>query len=145
MADLTVTDTTTVAAALRRLADFADANPDLAGRMGTSLVKPMIYAQTRDMLGQFVRAGLAAGATITKTFDENWANVHLNFGGITVEVYTTRGEVCERVVVGTETVEEEAPDPEAVAALPKVKVAKTIEKVRWVCAPILAEVPDGVS
>jgi hypothetical protein len=79
------------------------------------------------------------GRRSTKDFDgDNWANVHVKFGAIDIEVYGKRAEVCERVVVGTEEVEEEVPDPEALAAVPKVKVTKTVEQVKWVCRLLLA-------
>jgi hypothetical protein len=60
-----------------------------------------------------------------------------------------RAEVCTRVVTATREVEVEEPDPEAVAALPKVKRTETVEDVEWRCEPLLARakapVPAGVN
>jgi hypothetical protein len=136
-----------IVAPLRALIDFVEANPELAGhfRHG-SFSKVLIYAggihDPREVMAEFIRAGLATGAKVTKDFDgDNWANVHVKFGPIDIEVYGKRAEVCERVVVGTEEVEEEVADPEALAAVPKVKVTKTVEQVKWVCHPLLADAP----
>jgi hypothetical protein len=138
-----------IVAPLRALIDFVEANPELAGhfRHG-SFSKVLIYAggihDPREVMAEFIRAGLATGAKVTKDFDgDNWANVHVKFGPIDIEVYGKRAEVCERVVVGTEEVEEEVADPEALAAVPKVKVTKTVEQVKWVCHPLLADAPAG--
>jgi hypothetical protein len=135
-------------AALRTLIDFIETNPELGEhfRYG-SFSKVLVYAGTakpREVMAEFIRAGLAAGAKIEKDFDgDNWANVHLHFGPIDIEVYGKRAEVCERVVVGTEEFVEEVADPEALAAVPKVKVTKTVEQVKWVCHPLLADTPAG--
>lgn len=52
-------------------------------------------------------------------------------GGVPVRIYVARDAVCERVVVGTETVE--------VPAQPAVEAhTQTREVVDWRCAPLLA-------
>jgi hypothetical protein len=48
-------------------------------------------------------------------------------------------------VVGTREVTEEVPDPEALAAVPKVTVTRTVEDVRWECRPLLAEAQRDAS
>jgi len=55
--------------------------------------------------------------------------------GTTIEhtLYAPREKVCERVVVGTEERVIEGPDPEAVAALPKIKRVETVELTEWRC------------
>lgn len=135
------------AAALRALLDFIEANPELGDRFGRSFTNVMVYAgreNPRQVMADFARAGLAAGAKVVKDFQgDDWAQVFLHFGPIKIEVYSTRAEVCERVVVGTAEVEEEVPDPEALAAVPKVKVTKTVERVEWRCTPILADTRAG--
>jgi hypothetical protein len=52
-------------------------------------------------------------------------------------VLCDRNEVCEKVVTGTREVTKEVPDPEALAAVPKVTVTETVEDVEWRCHPIL--------
>lgn len=137
------TDTTETVTALHALIGFIEANPEL-GRYfrHASFERVLIYAgreNPREVMAEFIRAGLASGAKIEKDFNgDDWANVHVRFGPIDIEVYGKRAEVCERVVVGTEEVEEEVPDPEVLATVPKVKVTKTVEKVEWRCSPILA-------
>jgi len=56
-------------------------------------------------------------------------------GGVSVQHQAPRAEVCERVVVGTETVE--VPDP----AAPMVEVERDV--VEWRCAPLLNERTKG--
>jgi hypothetical protein len=61
-----------------------------------------------------------------------------------------RDEVCERVVVSTQEIEEEVPDPElaeaALANVPTVKTKRTIEEVEWKCVDSLHELAArGVS
>jgi hypothetical protein len=140
--------TAEMVAALRSLIDFIETNPELGEHFRyASFRKMLVYAGTtkpREVMAEFIRAGLAAGAKIVKDFDgDRWANVHLHLGPIEIEVYGARAEVCERVVVGTEEVVEEVADPEALAAVPKVKVTKTVEQVKWVCHPLLADASAG--
>lgn len=58
--------------------------------------------------------------------------------GLHLVVVAPRSEICERVVTGTETVTREVPDPEALAAVPTTTVTETVEKVEWICSPLLA-------
>lgn len=75
-------------------------------------------------------AGAALGE-IRKVNDDGYARVFRRFGShVELEVWAPRSAVCERVVVGTETVE--IPDPDA----PKVTVER--EVVEWRCSPLLA-------
>jgi hypothetical protein len=89
-------------------------------------------------MAEFIRAGLAAGRRSRRTSTATTGPTSTALRPIDIEVYGKRAEVCERVVVGTEEVEEEVPDPEALAAVPRVKVTKTVEQVKWVCSPLLA-------
>lgn len=132
---------------LRQLARFVEANPHLAEWLDYplgSMNAPISRAEEpRPLLADFTRAALAAGGTVDKYYSgddhQTWAGIHARFGPVRVQVYTYRAEVCERVVVGVEEVLEEVPDPEALAAVPKIKVPKTVERVEWVCTPLLAE------
>lgn len=58
--------------------------------------------------------------------------------GIEVKAIAEQAAVCERVVTGIREVTEVVPDPDALAALPKVTVTKTVEDVEWVCRPVMA-------
>lgn len=143
----TVPETTTSkaaqqAAGLRRIADLIEANPELAGWFDHILTGPHggidIFPRGKDYraaLAWFVRTAKAAGATITKDISDKLYNVEASFGGVKVKALSSRGEVCERVVVGTETVTRMVPDP----AAELVEVTETVDVVEWVCAPLLAE------
>ena len=119
-------------AGLRAAADFFESNPDAGvpydARMG-------FHCSSRD---EFVTAVRALGRA-EKDFTSSYARATRDFGGgVQVDYQAYRSEVCERVVVGTREVEVEEPDPEAVAALPKVKRTETVEDVEWRCEPLLA-------
>lgn len=135
-----------LAEGLRQLAAFVEANPDMADDLRyplTSINQPWndYLGDAKDYLARYARAGIRAGAKVTKNYDGGkYASVDLHFGPIRMHVYADRERVCERVVVGTREVTEEVPDPEALAAVPKVTVTKTVDEVRWECRPLLAEV-----
>ena len=132
------------AAGLERLAAFMRANPQWAAELNDKrfLAYLMPGDTVRTKMAEFVRAGLRAGATIDKEVTDDYAKALLRFGPITIQVYTEREEVCERVVTATHEVVEEVPDPEALAAatasVPLVKKITTVEDVEWVCTPLLA-------
>lgn len=63
-------------------------------------------------------------------------DVTRDFGSCTLRVWITRRNVCERKVVGTESVQ--VPDPDA----PLVTVERDI--VEWDCHPILADDLDRI-
>lgn len=63
--------------------------------------------------------------------------------GLRVKMIVDRDEVCERVVVGTETIEVTEPDPEAVAALPTVTRTEVHEIVEWRCGSLLGGGDDA--
>lgn len=75
---------------------------------------------------------------VEKSFGaEQYGLIYMNgqVGGLHVQAYANRNSVCERVVVGTETVE--VPDPNA------PKVPEVVELVEWRCRPLLAAGSDG--
>lgn len=138
-------------AGLRQIADWLDAHPEVplpyigAHSPGSPLPSLSIFVQqpwddnqpsVREQMATIARAmGRAnkAPGRVDGTFV-----VWRSFAGINVHASAHREEVCERVVVGSHEVTEEVPDPEALAAVPKVKRTKTVEQVKWVCSPLLA-------
>ena len=52
---------------------------------------------------------------------------------MSLEVWTNRANVCERVVTGTRTITETVRDPALVDAVPLVEVTREEEIVEWVC------------
>jgi hypothetical protein len=131
-------------AGLRALADLLDARPDLKlPSDGGNQYTPITVVVTNS-LSQ--RADLAAWARAipgekTKTADESGEYLSLRgrLRGLHVKVLALRDEVCERVVLATREVTEEVPDPEALAAIPKVAITRTVEDVEWRCTSLLAD------
>lgn len=128
-----------IAHGLRQVADFVEANPHLDQRF--TFQRILVVADTRDEVAAYARAGLAAGAKVTKHQGDKWAGVDLHFGIVNLHVYADREEVCERIVVGTREVTEEVPDPEALAAVPKITKTTIVEDVEWRCGSLLAPEP----
>ena len=117
---------------LREMADFLEAHPDLI----EPYLSIICYRFCKGTREEFAKTALQLGAS-TKSSDATWFQVARKFGIHTIQVTQPREDICEKKVVGTEEIETEEPDPEAVAALPKVKTVKTVEKVEWVCPPSL--------
>lgn len=133
-----------VADGLRAVAAMLDRHEDISERFRWQVDRLLMPIYSRDELAAWIRAGKAAGAEVRKHQDDKYAGVDLAFGLVKLHVYVGRDEVCERIVTGTREVTEEVPDPEALAAVPKVTVTKTVEDVEWRCHPILAaELPAG--
>lgn len=132
------------AAALRAIADMLDAQPELGNytrfASGINMIHvPVSYLDDpRAAIAAFVRAGMAHGASVTKRNDDKFGGAVLTWGPVSLEAFATREQVCERVVVGTKEITEEVPDPEALAAVPKVERTRTEEIVEWRCQPLLA-------
>jgi hypothetical protein len=132
-------EATEYAAALRTLADIVEATPEVH-RYNDFYVW---YGSSRGDLAAVTRAALAHGATVAKDVDEQSYNVDLKIGPLKVSVLASRRNVCERVVLGTETVTKTVTDPEYVAPeVPTVEVTETVERIEWRCTPLLAEAGD---
>lgn len=129
------------AAGLRALADMIEQNPHLAEQVRYSFTAVNVpigrSGDVRATMTDFVRRGVRAGAVVTKEQDDSWAGATLAWGPVGIHVYAARAEVCERVVTGYDTVTETVPDPVALAAVPMVKRTFPVEKVEWVCRPML--------
>lgn len=123
-------------AGLRTLADLLEQQPDLqlpaTGR--TTAVYVIADGDQKAQLADWARAMTGRK---TKDASDAYFSLEGKVGGLDVIVIANREDVCERVVVGTRDVVEEAPDPEAVAALPKTTVTRTEEIVEWRCSPVL--------
>lgn len=129
---------------LRRLADMIEANPELAEEMDIALSSMNVWIGADDQratLVAFARAGARAGATVTKDkggTSDQYFGARIEFGPVGFYAYGYRNQVCERIVTGTREVTKEVPDPEALAAVPKVTVTETVEDVEWRCTSLLA-------
>jgi len=144
MTDSSVADR--VATDIELFAAFVRANPDVAERMHGETFR-IYFLPGRDTVTKIVdiaRRARRAGAAMTKDISGDYASAMLTFGStITLQVYTQRDAVCERVVVGTRTKTVQEPDPDAVAALPMVTREVIIEDVEWQCTPLLAAAEDA--
>lgn len=116
-------DAQTLIDGLRELADFLQDRPAIADRMASAEPHFNVYAFTRNEFQGFVRE-IGRG---DKTASDQFMGVIRKFGAVTIEVYTHRAQVCERVVVGTREVPEE------------IRPARVEEIVEWRCLPILGD------
>lgn len=134
-------------AGLHELADFLSEHPDVPlPHLGTYLGDEYVNALYIYLLaGDDQRARLAtiarAMGTASKSTSEDGARfrVHRRFAGLYLVVTADRDEVCTKTVVGTREVTVQVPDPEALAAVPKITVTKTVEDVEWRCESLLSE------
>lgn len=133
---------------LREIADWLDAHPEvplpyqnylMTGKTETTF-PIFVSSWDGDEREQLATIGRAMGRfdKFAKPDDDQFV-IFRRFGGIAVAVQADREQVCTKVVTGTREVTEEVPDPEALAAVPKVTVTKTVEDVIWECRPLLAE------
>lgn len=131
-------------AAIRELADWLEAHPDIPIPHGLTGDNEFAYELIHASHGGDQQAVLADVARalpgkVTKyvlKVDETLFTISGRLsGGIYIKVVADRDEVCERVVVGTRKVTEQVPAPDA----PMVEVTRTVEDVEWHCVPLLAE------
>jgi hypothetical protein len=100
-------------------------------------------ADVRTQMATVARAMGRAEKRIKEWVDGSSSfQVWREFGGLVVYAQAGRDEVCERIVVGTEEVTKQVPDPEALAAVPLVEKTETVEKVEWRCGPLLGDATE---
>jgi len=139
---------------LLSLAVMIEKHPELVGAGGPlrfAFNNLNVFVENRAQVAALARIGMRSGAKATKHQSAHLAGVNLDFGmaeghrgRVMLCVNVDREEICERIVTGTREVIEEVPDPEQVAALPKVTVTRDEEIVEWKCRPLLAdELPAG--
>lgn len=138
--DQTVARAQDLSASLRKLAELLDKHPDFSNELRfAGFDRVITYVTSKERMAEYVRVLKAAGATIRKGADTKYFNVDCTLGPVTLHVYAAREAVCERVVVGTETVTKTVPDPALLAEVPEIKVTEDVEIVRWDCHPILRD------
>jgi len=100
------------------------------------------YGQGRAVMAETIRRlKTIATAPVGKDFKEGgegYLDVTVPLQALQIVLTDLRAQVCERVVTGTQTVTEEVPDPDYIAAAPKVTVTREVESVEWNCVPILS-------
>lgn len=126
-------------ARLRAAIDWLDANP-AANASQIDLVSDTI------VINHYGIDGAASLAAVARELGGKWdkdASTDLFklsqqvADGVVYKLIAWRERVCTPVVTSTREVEVEEPDPDAVAALPKVKRTETVEEVEWRCEPLL--------
>ncbi|MGH9895625.1 MAG: hypothetical protein ACREA0_27310, partial [bacterium] len=121
------------------LADVLEAHPELKLPYSGSEHSPLMvmpYEKQREQLAAWAR--VMPGRKDKKTRDGYYDLIGA-FRGLGLQLICDRNEVCEKVVTGVREVTEEVPDPELLAAVPKVLVTKTVEEVEWHCTSLLAD------
>jgi len=126
-------------AGLRELADILYANPDLPlpyhGDLAQLLWIPGLVDDQKEQAAAFTRA---IPGKVDKQPRGDAFDLVGKIRGLAVCMILDRDQVCERVVVGTETVT--VPATEAVEAQPERVEEREI--VRWECMPILRDTDD---
>jgi len=70
--------------------------------------------------------------------EASYFDLYGSLAGLKIRLTAYRDAVCTRVVTGVSQVAEEVPDPEALAAVPKVMITREVEEVTWDCGSLLA-------
>jgi hypothetical protein len=119
-------------AGLRQLADLLDAHPEWP----LPLHQVILMFTGDDARGRFAAAARLFPGPLTKSTTDKFFDLTGALRGLDVELTAYRDVVCERVVVGTETITKQVPDP--TVTVPLVEVTETIEQVEWRCSPVLS-------
>lgn len=123
-------------AGLREIADFYEAHPELPENGGVAI--DIWPTGGVDKVGMYARI---FGKSSKRVIGDSYFILGKKFrGGSKIEVNWSRGAVCQRVVVGQETVVEDV-----VEIVGKRTVTK--DKVEWKCPSVLApkEVSGGTA
>lgn len=130
-------------AGLRQLADALEQHPELNLPFNGRTPESNIFVTTAG--GGDPRGQVAAWARVLpgrkdKRERGEYLDLHGAFRGLHIKVIANREAVCEKVVIGTETVTEIVPDPVYIASAPMIERETEREIVEWVCPPsILAD------
>lgn len=141
-------DTHPLTASLRALAHWLDEHPgvdvySIVDRYGEGIDVHNYQAQDGKSLAELARA---IGGRWEKVDSDGLFTLRREVAeGVRLELSVLREQVCEMVV--TDRVEEvEEPDPDAVAALPKVRRTVTVQDREWKCPDsLLALTGEGVT
>ncbi|WP_020580151.1 hypothetical protein [Actinopolymorpha alba] len=133
---------------LRKLADLLEQHDEVPVPYQGSSASPMTFHFLRSSVDN--RAAMAAAVRafpgrLDKDARSNYFDLSGQLDGLHVTFTAFRNEVCERVVVGTETVTRVIKDAEALAKVPEVQVTEEVEIVEWRCGSLLADAaPEAV-
>ncbi|MGW4718319.1 hypothetical protein [Nocardia sp. NPDC004260] len=149
-----------VAADLRALADLVENDGDgfiaaMLGRLltadvGGAFVIPAHCTgfehetQPSEVMAEAIRRlKKVAVQPVEKEYTDELFRASICMRALGLRLIEQRTRMCERVVTGVETITEEIPDPDYIAAAPKVTQTREVEIVEWKCAPVLAAGQEG--
>jgi hypothetical protein len=140
-----------IAADLRDIADLIEDNPHLAAMIGQAFERtlwPMHAAayehkdDNRSVMAETIRQLMPiATGVIEKHYDSDFFDATVPLRAMLLRLTDRREAVCTRVVTGVETIVEKVPDPDYIAAAPKITKTRKVETVTWRCEPIMAAAP----
>jgi hypothetical protein len=134
------TDRAEYVAGLRQLADLLEQHDELPLPHDGSATKLLLsFLGDDDPKSALVAAARVIPGKLDKNVWGNYFDLDATLGGpqgLKIKLCAFRDDVCERVVVGTETVTKRVPDPNV--TVPMVDVTETVEHVRWDCKPLLS-------
>lgn len=122
---------------LRALADALEVHPEIplpANGQYRNYPLTISFGYGSNPRERLAAAARAIRCNWAKSVDDSWLNLDGQLGGLYVQLYGKRDDVCTRRVVGTEQKEVEV---EIIPAVTE-KVTKEVEIVEWDCTPILA-------
>ncbi len=125
-------------AGLQALAQFYADNPDFPLPYQGANSPFSVQAPWENRAARFADLVRTLGGDREKTYTDDYAHVTRDFGGgVRVDVWAPRDEVCTRTKVGTVT--ELQPDPNA----PLVEVE--VDVYSWDCTPVTVPEREAVS
>lgn len=143
-------DPADIAADLRDIADVIEDDPHLAdtvAQLFRDAMWPRHALAPADPMRKDPRAVIAeairqfkplASGPVEKDYSGDYFNAVIPLRALRLRLIDMRDAVCTRVVTGTETVTEEIPDPDYIAAAPTITQTREVETVEWQCSPIMA-------
>lgn len=114
---------------LRDFADWLERTPDAP----LPLLPQRFDVFSISNKDELKRACLAIGGKLTKGATESFFYMRKDFRSIHYDINADRGEVCERVVIGTRTIPAEPERTVTVAAQPE----RVEEITEWRCGEVL--------
>lgn len=141
-----------VAADLRALADLVENDEFVAAMLAQAISRASIWPnhathhehedQGAQVMAEAIRRFKPVASTpIRKGYrdgGDGYFDAFVPLTALTIRLTDLREVVCERVVTGVETVTEVVPDPEYIAAAPRVTVTREVESVEWQCGSLMA-------
>lgn len=112
--------------ALREIADFYEAHPDVPFRAERIVIA--VDAKELVVLPRYI-------GSCKKVVDNDFFNLRKDFGGLEIEFYSRRENVCERIVIGKKVVPETIIPARPEEVIPEHEE----EEFEWRCPESLLE------